>query len=99
MHLLLSHEEINALLDESGESKRRSDLQLTIELDKHCLELKGFFNLYQDTVIELGVSLGKAYEIRSKGRIVAYGVLFALDDTLLLQVAHITDCKKSGEKE
>ncbi len=91
MHPLLSREEIDALLNQSGEITSPLPCQLNIELGKHCLVLKGEFNLDLGSTIELNASIGRTYEIRSEGRVVAYGLLVIRDEKIMLQITHLID--------
>lgn len=96
MHPLLSREEIHALLNESGEPPGEPPCQLIIEPGQQCIVLQGLFDLRQGAVIELNPSLDRPYEIRSKGRLVAYGALVVLDGKLVLQITHLIDCHDDG---
>jgi flagellar motor switch/type III secretory pathway protein FliN len=99
MYPLLSREEINALLHETGEPTRTSPRQFIIELGEHCILLQGLFSLEQDCLIELNVSLDKSYVIRSQDKNVAHGALIALDKRLVLKITKPIDCNNCSIME
>jgi len=91
MHPLLSHEEINALLNETEKSFIEPPIKLTIDTGKQYIILYNSFDLERNSSIELNLKLGMPYLVWYKNEAVACGKLIAIEGRLVLKVSSLVD--------